>query len=79
MSIIKGRCDRCGKVFNGECLERDYDGNDLCQKCIMIDELREKVSELKNKEDWLKNTHLKEVDNLKQQILILEERINSID
>jgi len=59
------KCDSCGKEGKAEDFTSDYDGIDRCKKCHLESEIYGLERDIKAKEKWLKETHLKKLQELK--------------
>jgi hypothetical protein len=69
--VIVRKCDRCGFTGPDSEFPQSY-GEDFCAKCfkdVLLENLRRKRAD---KQQWLDDTHLKELKNLDDQIAELE-------
>ena len=74
MTTLKASCDICGEIIEGEIFE-DYDNIQKCHKCYLKDELYFEESQYKDKMDWLKSTHIKDLKKIQQKILSLRKEL----
>jgi len=78
MGLLKSKCqcDRCKKIYeNGQV---DYNGYYYCERC----EIKIKIESLENEKneliEWLKETHLKELKDMKLKIKNLKNDLNNL-
>ena len=75
MAILKASCDCCGKIMESK-FYKDYDGNYFCKKCFLKEKLIKEKKYYKEKMDWLKATHFKELRDKRKRIRMLESELN---
>jgi hypothetical protein len=76
--ITKFVCDRCDKEFDSSFLGSTYPG-DYCIKCHLETEINYLQGRIKNKIEWLKITHIKEIKENRKKIKELKEKLNKIE
>jgi ribosome-binding protein aMBF1 (putative translation factor) len=70
---VSATCDICGKILAKEEIFFSISEPDLdyCKKCHQEAELESLQSEVKQKTEWLENTHLRTIRELKERIVVL--------
>jgi len=62
------KCDWCGKEGKGDEFYHSGDGDDLCEKCNIENEINSLQRQIQDKEDWLESTHLKTLKEMKAHV-----------
>jgi len=81
MSILNATCDDCGRLIGGV-IYTDHDGNQRCKECSLKNRLYYLGKEHEDLEQWLKETHLAKLSQLKIRIKSMRkelEMINKLD
>lgn len=75
MTILTAKCNRCGKILKSNEIYMNYDGVHHCERCHNLTELDELIREFKDTKEWLEETHIADLKDLKKQILELKAKI----
>jgi len=71
MTILKASCGSCKNVIEGQ-IYTDYDNLVLCRACYLNNEIRYEEECYLEKREWLKNTHIKDLKNMRAKIIKLK-------
>lgn len=78
MATIKAICDDCGKEISSGEIYTDYDGLDKCKNCDLKSKLYFAEAAHRDKMEWLKVTHIKDLKKLKAQIAHIKSELKAL-
>jgi glycyl-tRNA synthetase (class II) len=73
--MIITNCTKCKKPIKNDQIFQDYDHENHCEKCYLENELTNIIQEYEEKQQWLKDTHLKHLRKLKRKMSVLKMKI----
>lgn len=76
--MIKTNCSKCKKFIEDDNVFQDYNLEYYCKKCYLKDKLANITQEYNEKEQWLRNTHLKHLEELQKKMNVLKTEISKI-
>ena len=77
MATLKASCDVCKRIIEGHVFE-DYDGVQRCRRCYLEAELYFEEGQYKNKINWLKETHIEDLKEMKKRIVTLKKELETL-
>ena len=66
MGVIMGRCDECFREVGPDNFIQDHNG-DRCRQCWLKERLRSILFSIEKGNEWLRNTHLKDIGAMKSE------------
>lgn len=77
MGYNTASCDKCKEdIPPAEVYTSTYDDSIRCYPCHIEDEIDKKSRAIKDKEDWLKETHLKSIERWRAEIKELKIKLS---